>query len=46
MTMTAVIIIMTTGALHVVIILTLTAVKTTVMTAVPVHEAQNVPGNL
>ena len=57
MTMTAVIVIMimtavivmTTGALHVVIILTLTAVKTTVMTAVPVHEAQNVhkvPGNL
>ena len=48
MTMTAVIVIMimtavivmTTGALHVVIILTMTAVMTTVMTAV--HEAQYV----
>ena len=48
MTMTAVIVIMimtavivmTTGALHVVIILTMTAVLTTVMTAV--HEAQYV----
>ena len=34
------IIVMTTGALHVVIILTMTAVMTTVMTAV--HEAQYV----